>query len=130
MPTPDTRKGTIGSLGQIAGMPTTQSAPSTGPTNAPEPADHHDGDHPHRLLRRERDRRACCSGSNVTSRQPASAAMPPDTANASSFMRVVETVMPAADAGLSRTAITERAMPVRRSWATIATHASRNARHR
>ena len=37
MPTPDTRKGTIGSSGQIAGTPTTHSAPSTGPTNAPSP---------------------------------------------------------------------------------------------
>ncbi len=30
-------------------------------------------------------------------------------------MRVVDTVMAAADAGLSRAAITERAMPVRRN---------------
>ena len=69
-------------------------------------------------------------GSSVTSRQPASAAMPPDTANASSFMCVVEMVMPAADAGLSRVAITDRPMPVRRSCATTATHAARKQRHR
>ncbi len=57
--------------------------------------------------------------------------MPPDTANASSFMRVVEMVMPAADAGLSRTAITERPMPVRRSCAsTRDAQRRRNARHR
>ncbi len=69
-------------------------------------------------------------GSSVTSRQPASAAMPPDTANASSFIRVVEMVMPAADAGLSRAAITERPMPVRRSCATTATLSASRKRHR
>ena len=129
MPTPDTRKGTTGSSGQIAGMPITHSAPSTGPTSAPRPpittmattfTDSSGANVTAGVL----------LGSNVTSRHPASAAMPPDTANTNSFMRVVEMVMPAADAGLSRAAITDRPMPVRRNCATSATHASRNARHR
>ena len=110
-------------------MPTTQSAPSTGPTSAPSPP-----------ITTMATTRTDSSGANVTagvllgnrvtSRQPASAAIPPETPNASNFIRVVEMVMPAADAGLSRAAITERAMPVRRNWATMATHAASNARHR
>ena len=80
MPTPDTRNGTMGSLGQIAGTPTTQSAPSTGPTSGlPSP--------PITTMATTRTDSSGANviagvllGSSVTSRQPASAAMPPDTA--------------------------------------------------
>ena len=93
MPTPDTRKGTIGSSGQTAGMPTTQSAPSTGPTSAPSPPITTMATTRHRLLGANVTL-GVLLGSSVTSRQPASAAMPPDTANASNFMRVVEMSCP------------------------------------
>ena len=129
MPTPDTRNGTTGSSGQIAGTPITHSAPSTGPTSAPMP--------PITTMATTRTDSSGANvaagvllGSSVTSRHPASAAIPPDTANARSFMRVVEMVIAAADVGLSRTAIIDRPMPVRRSCATTATHSDRNARHR
>ena len=129
MPMPDTRNGTIGSLGQIAGTPITHSAPSTGPTIAPSP--------PITTMATTRTDSSGANvtagvllGNSVTSRHPASAAIPPETANATSFMRVEEMVIAAADVGLSLTAIVERPMPVRRNCATIATHAIRNARHR
>ena len=129
MPTPEARKGTTGSSGQIAGRPITQSAPSTGPTRAPMP--------PITTMATTRTDSSGANvaagvllGSRVTSRHPASAAMPPDTANASSFMRVVEMVIAEADVGLSLTAMVERPMPVRRNCATTATHTMRNARHR
>ena len=49
---------------------------------------------------------------------PASAATPPDSANAMSLARVGDTVYAAAFVSLSRTASSDRPMPVRRKWLT------------
>ncbi len=51
---------------------------------------------------------------------PANAATPPEIPNAMSFARVGDTVYAAALVSLSRTARSERPMPVRRKWVTIA----------
>jgi hypothetical protein len=53
----------------------------------------------------------------VTNSAPANDAMPPDTANATSFMRLGDTVLAAAASSLSRTAIIERPIPLRRTRA-------------
>ena len=67
--------------------PTTQTAPSIGPATVPMPADDGDGHELQRRLGRERalGARRHEPGRRNTSRPPAMAAMPPDTANADSF---------------------------------------------
>ncbi len=72
----------------------------------------------------------CTNSRAVTNKQPENAAMPPEIANADSFMRVADTVDAAAISSLSRTAIIERPMPVRRSRAVIIAIRNRQARHR
>ena len=69
-------------------------------------------------------------GSDVTYSAPASAAMPPDTANATSLARVADDVIASAERSLSRTAMIERPMPDRRSCASTARHTTRKPRHR
>ena len=56
--------------------------------------------------------------------------MPPATPKAASFMRVGDTVEAAAISSLSRTAIHDRPMPVRRSRATAAATTASETRHR
>ena len=56
--------------------------------------------------------------------------MPPDTANAISFARVVDSVIASAERSLSRTAMIERPMPDRRICASTARHTARKNRQR
>ena len=56
--------------------------------------------------------------------------MPPATPKATSFMRVGDTVDAEAISSLSRTAIHDRPIPVRRSRATTAATTARETRHR
>ena len=66
----------------------------------------------------------------VMNRAPAKAAMPPERAKATSFMRVDEMVEAAAMSSFSLTAIIERPRPVRRTRAMTAVIRPRQARQR
>ena len=72
----------------------------------------------------------CSEGTRVTSSPPEKAAMPPATPKAVSFIRVGDTVDAAAISSLSRTAIHDRPIPVRRSRATTAAATASETRHR
>jgi hypothetical protein len=61
---------------------------------------------------------------------PASAAMPPERPNAISFTRIGATVYDAAVVSFSRTAMSERPTPVRRSRVTRSSTMNVNARQR
>ena len=111
------------------GSPRTHSAPSTGPAIDPSP--------PITAVattRRDSSGVNACVGVTcsraVMSRHPASAAIPPDTVNEITLMRFGATVDAAAMSSLSRTAIIERPMPVRRIRATTTVDTKRTTRHR
>ena len=60
---------------------------------------------------------------------PANAATPPESPNAISFERVGETVYAAAFVSLSRTASSDRPVPVRRRWVTMAITSNSATKH-
>ena len=111
------------------GRPRTQSAPITGPAIDPSPpitavaTTRNDSSGP----------KACvgvtCSRT-VMSRQPPSAAIPPEIANERTFSRLGATVDAAAMSSFSRMAIIERPMPVRRNRATTIVVSARTPTHR
>ena len=111
------------------GSPRTHSAPTIGPAIEPSPP-----------MTAVATTRSDSSGANacvgvtcsrtVTSRQPPSAAIPPEIANDSTLIRFGATVDAAAMSSLSRTAIIERPIPVRRSRATTSVVIASTPRHR
>ena len=125
MPTPLANSWSCWLPSKTVGMPTITIVPSTAPVTDESPPTTETASTRSDSLGRE------VVGKLVVwpaaNRPPASAATPPESANAISFARVGDTVYAAALVSLSRTASSDRPMPVRRKCVTTQDHEQRDA---